>query len=57
MADSWIDPKYAMLFFILLIFAFLGGYMVYANKKMIDSGLYHKLEKKAKKKKESWSMD
>ena len=52
--DNWLDPKITILIFIWIFLGIIGGYMFYANKKMISSGLYHKLEKQAKKKKENW---
>ena len=51
--ESWLDPKLSVLFFVLLFLGIIGGYMFYANKKMISSGAYYKMEK-AKKKKEKW---
>ena len=56
-AESLFDPKFAILIFILLVFGVIGGYMFYANKKLISSGAYAKMEKRAKKKKENWYPD
>ena len=56
-AESLIDPKLAILVFILLVFGVIGGYMFYANKILISSGAYAHLEKRAKKKKENWYPD
>lgn len=48
-----------ILFFVVLIFFLFAGYMYYANKKMIESGVHSKLNKKASKKKlkQNWSID
>lgn len=51
--DRWFDPKISVLFFVIIVLGIIGGYMFYANKKMISSGEYYKMEK-AKKKKEKW---
>ena len=52
--ENWIDPKIAILIFVIVFLSLIGGYMFYANKKLISSGAYRKLEKKSKKTKENW---
>ena len=58
-SDSYSSPKYMILFFVVLIFFSFAGYMYFANKKMIESGVHSKLNKKSSKKKlkQNWSID
>jgi hypothetical protein len=51
------ETQHIVLAFIGILFALIAFYMYWANKKLIESGAYARLEKKAKKKKEKWSMD
>jgi len=55
--QSWFQPKQTMFLFVVVVIGLIAGYMFYANKKMIASGAYYKLEKKAKKSKENWYPD
>lgn len=55
--NNWIDPKWGILLFVVFVLLAIGGYLFYANKKLIASGEYYRMEKKAKKKKENWYPD
>lgn len=45
------SDRLILLFVVVAIFALLGGYLFYANKKMYDAGIHQALNKKAKNRK------
>jgi len=53
-SENFLEPKYAILIFVIFVLTIIGGYLFYANKKLISSGAYYRMEKKAKKKRENW---
>ena len=57
--ESYLSPKYIIGYFIVVIVLIFVGFMYVANKKMIQSGIHEKMNKKSKKKKskENWSLD
>ena len=50
-SQSLLNPKYILIFFVVLIILSFAGFMFIANKKMIESGVHSKLNKKSHKKK------
>ena len=49
--ESYFSPKYILMFFIVIIVICFAGFMYIGNKKMMESGIHQKLNKKSHKKK------